>query len=147
MKKRKLGDSGVEVSPVGLGCWAIGGQFTMFGQQDGWGQVDDAESIRAIRRAAELGVTLFDTADAYGTGHSEEVLGQALRDMRKDVVLATKGGFVYDRGQRALTGQDFSPAYNPRRAGSVAGASRYGLYRPLSTAYRYDSGGSGGTGV
>lgn len=111
MKKRKLGESGVEVSPVGLGCWAIGGQFTMFGQQDGWGQVDDAESIRAIRRAAELGVTLFDTADAYGTGHSEEVLGQALRDMRKDVVLATKGGFVYDRGQRALTGQDFSPAY------------------------------------
>jgi len=111
MQKRKLGNSGIEVSPLGLGCWAIGGPFTMFGQQDGWGQVDDAESIRAIRRAVELGVTLFDTADAYGTGHSEEILGKALRERRKDVVLATKGGFVYDREQRALTGQDYSPRY------------------------------------
>ena len=111
MQKRKLGNSGIEVSPMGLGCWAIGGPFTMFGQQDGWGQVDDAESIRAIHRAMELGVTLFDTADAYGTGHSEEVLGKALRERRKDVVIATKGGFVYDRGQRALTGEDYSPRY------------------------------------
>ncbi len=111
MKKRILGNSGIAVSPMGLGCWAIGGPFTMFGQQDGWGQVDDSESIRAIRRAAELGVTLFDTADAYGTGHSEEVLGKALHALRKDVVIATKGGFVYDRENRALTGQDFSPRY------------------------------------
>lgn len=111
MEKRTLGNSGIEVSPMGLGCWAIGGPFTMFGQQDGWGQVDDAESIRAIQRAVELGVTLFDTADAYGTGHSEEILGKALRERRKDVVIATKGGFVYDREQRALTGQDYSPRY------------------------------------
>ena len=111
MEKRTLGSSGIEVSPLGLGCWAIGGPFTMFGQQDGWGQVDDAESIRAIQRAVELGVTLFDTADAYGTGHSEEILGKALRERRKDVVIATKGGFVYDREQRALTGQDYSPRY------------------------------------
>ena len=111
MKNRTLGNSGIEVSPMGLGCWAIGGPFRMFGQQDGWGQVDDAESIRAIHRAVELGVTLFDTADAYGTGHSEEVLGKALRERRKDVVIATKGGFVYDREQRALTGQDYSPRY------------------------------------
>jgi len=111
MEKRTLGNSGMEVSPLGLGCWAIGGPFTMFGQQDGWGQVDDAESIRAIQRAVELGVTLFDTADAYGTGHSEEILGKALRERRKDVVIATKGGFVYDREQRALTGQDYSPRY------------------------------------
>ena len=111
MEKRKLGNSGIEVSPLGLGCWALGGPFTMFGQQDGWGQVDDAESIRAIQRAVELGVTLFDTADAYGTGHSEEILGKALRERRKDVIIATKGGFVYDREQRALTGQDYSPRY------------------------------------
>ena len=111
MEKRTLGNSGIEVSPLGLGCWAIGGPFTMFGQQDGWGQVDDVESIRAIQRAVELGVTLFDTADAYGTGHSEEILGKALRERRKDVVIATKGGFVYDREQRALTGQDYSPRY------------------------------------
>lgn len=111
MEQRNLGNSGIKVSPMGLGCWAIGGPFTMFGQQDGWGQVDDAESIRAIRRAMELGVTLFDTADAYGTGHSEEVLGKALSRRRKDVVIATKGGFVYDRAQRALTGEDYSPRY------------------------------------
>ena len=111
MEKRMLGNSGIAVSPLGLGCWAIGGPFTMFGIQDGWGQVDDAESIRAIRRAADLGVTLFDTADAYGTGHSEEVLGKALRGIRAEAVIATKGGFTYDRAARALTGQDFSPAY------------------------------------
>ena len=73
--------------------------------------MDDAESIRAIHRAVELDVTLFDTADAYGTGHSEEILGKALRELRKDVVIATKGGFVYDREQRALTGEDYSPRY------------------------------------
>ena len=111
MEKRNLGGSNLVVSPLGLGCWAIGGPFTMFGQQDGWGDVDDAESVRAIRRAVDLGVTLFDTADAYGTGHSEEVLGQALAGVRQQVVLATKGGFVYDRETRSLTGQDWSPAY------------------------------------
>ena len=111
MEQRLLGNSDIAVSPLGLGCWAIGGPFTMDGHQDGWGQVDDAESIRAIRRAVELGVTLFDTADAYGTGHSEEVLGHALRDLRQSVVLVTKGGFTYDRATRALTGMDWSPAY------------------------------------
>ena len=111
MQKRKLGKSDLAVSPLGLGCWAIGGPFTMFGQQDGWGHVDDAESIRAIHRAVDLGVTLFDTADAYGTGHSEEVLGRALAGIRGEIVLATKGGFVYDRATRSLTGQDWSPQY------------------------------------
>lgn len=111
MEKRKLGRSDLAVSPLGFGCWAIGGPFTLFGQQDGWGHVDDAESIRAIRRAVDLGVTLFDTADAYGTGHSEEVLGRALAGIRDQIVLATKGGFVYDRATRSLTGQDWSPQY------------------------------------
>ncbi len=111
MGKRILGNSNIFVSPLGLGCWAIGGPFTMDGHQDGWGQVDDAESIRAIRRAVDLGVTLFDTADAYGTGHSEEVLGKAVKSMRHEVVIATKGGFTYDRDARALTGMDWSPAY------------------------------------
>ncbi|NCB29630.1 MAG: aldo/keto reductase [Clostridia bacterium] len=111
MEQRVLGDSGIAVSPLGLGGWAIGGPFTLEGHQDGWGSVDDAESIRAIHRAVELGVTLFDTADAYGTGHSEEVLGKALKDVRRNVVIATKGGFTYDRDKRALIGQDWSPAY------------------------------------
>lgn len=111
MSKRVLGKSGIEVSALGFGCWAIGGPFTMFGQSDGWGEVDDGESIRAIHRAIELGVTFFDTSDAYGTGHSEEVLGQALAGMRNRVVIATKGGYVHDRAQRALVGEDTTPAY------------------------------------
>jgi len=108
---RKLGGSGIKVSPMGLGCWAIGGLFTLFGQADGWGAVDDAESIRAVRRAVELGVSFFDTADAYGTGHSEEVLGKALKGMRSSVVIATKGGYVHDREKREIYGEDTSPAY------------------------------------
>lgn len=111
MRKRRLGKSGIEVSALGFGCWAIGGPFTMFGQADGWGEVDDRESVRAIRRAVDLGVNFFDTADAYGTGHSEEVLGEALRGMRDRVVIATKGGFVHDRAARALIGEDTTPAY------------------------------------
>jgi len=111
MSKRVLGKSGIEVSALGFGCWAIGGPFTMFGQPDGWGEVEDGESIRAIHRAIDLGVTFFDTSDAYGTGHSEEVLGKALRGMRDRVVIATKGGYLYDRKQRALIGEDTSPAY------------------------------------
>ena len=111
MQKRQLGKSGIEVSPLGFGCWAIGGPFTMFGLSDGWGQVDDFESIRAVRRAVDLGVNFFDTADAYGTGHSEEVLGEALQGMRDKVVIATKGGYVHDRAARALTGEDTTPAY------------------------------------
>jgi aryl-alcohol dehydrogenase-like predicted oxidoreductase len=70
--------TGVQVSALGLGCWAIGGLWTSNGRPAGWGEVDDAESIRAIRHALELGVTLFDTADVYGCGHSERVLGRAL---------------------------------------------------------------------
>lgn len=108
---RQLGRSGIEVSALGLGCWAIGGPFTMFGTPDGWGQVDDAESIRAIHAALDIGVTFFDTADAYGAGHSEEVLGQALADRRDRAVIATKFGFTHDADRRDLTGTDTSPAY------------------------------------
>ncbi len=110
-EKRLLGKSGIAVSALGFGCWAIGGPFRMFGLSDGWGDVDDGESVRAIRRAVEIGVNFFDTADAYGTGHSEEVLGRAVRGMRDRVVIATKGGFVHDREKRELVGEDTSPAY------------------------------------
>lgn len=108
---RRLGSSDLEVSPLGLGCWAIGGPFTMFGNPDGWGEVDDDESIAAIRRAVDLGVSFFDTADAYGTGRSEEVLGRALADQRDDVVIATKFGFTHDAVRRDLTGTDTSADY------------------------------------
>lgn len=108
---RRLGRSGIEISALGIGCWAIGGPFWAGTQPLGWGEVDDEESVRAIRRAVELGVTFFDTADAYGTGRSEEVVGRALADQRDDVVIATKFGFTHDAERRDLTGTDTSADY------------------------------------
>ncbi|MPZ85793.1 MAG: aldo/keto reductase [Actinophytocola sp.] len=108
--RRKLGD--IEVSALGFGCWAIGGPFSdAQGQPLGWGEVDDDESVRAVRRALDLGVTFFDTADVYGTGRSEEVLGRALAGRRDEVVIASKWGNTFDRGTTTLTGEDASPAY------------------------------------
>lgn len=93
MEYRKLGTSGLQVSVVGLGTWAIGGDF--------FGAVDDAESIRAIEAAVDEGINLIDTAPAYGAGHSETVVGEALAQIRgekplvatKVGVLRTGGGF------------------------------------------------------
>src|SRR5918996_5373580 len=88
MLQRDFGTrTGVQVSALGLGCWAIGGPFTSNGRPAGWGEVDDDESTRAIRHALDLGVTLFDTADVYGCGHSERVLGWALAGRRDEVVI------------------------------------------------------------
>jgi aryl-alcohol dehydrogenase-like predicted oxidoreductase len=112
--RRKLGRSGIEVSAMGLGCWAIGGEMWMDGRPDGWGEVDDAESIRAIRRALELGVNLLDTSDAYGTGHSEEVIGKAIAGRRDEVVISTKFGYVPSEGTRTLSGTCVDPAYVER---------------------------------
>jgi aryl-alcohol dehydrogenase-like predicted oxidoreductase len=103
------------VSALGFGCWAIGGEWqTPDGQPLGWGKVDDNESVRAVRRALDLGVTFFDTADAYGTGHSERVLGRALGKRRTDVVIATKWGNVFDEETRTANGQDDTPAFARR---------------------------------
>ncbi|MFI8227969.1 aldo/keto reductase [Streptomyces sp. NPDC085900] len=110
--KRTLGRSGTEVSALGFGCWAIGGEWSdLEGRPLGWGKVDDEESVRAIHRALDLGVTFFDTADVYGTGHSERVLGRALGKRRGDVVLATKWGNLFDETTRTLKGADVSPEY------------------------------------
>ncbi|MGW1952073.1 aldo/keto reductase [Streptomyces sp. NPDC001920] len=112
---RTLGRSGIEVSALGFGCWAVGGEWQAAdGQPLGWGKVDDEESVRAIRRALDLGVTFFDTADTYGAGHSERVLGRALGKRRADVVVATKWGNVFDEQTRTLTGADDSPQYARR---------------------------------
>ena len=73
MRTRRLGETGPELTTVGFGAWAIGGPWRF-----GWGEVDDDESIAAIRRAVELGVNWVDTAAVYGLGHSEEVVGRAL---------------------------------------------------------------------
>jgi aryl-alcohol dehydrogenase-like predicted oxidoreductase len=101
--KRKLGRSGIEVSALGLGCWAIGGPWTLNGGQAGWGVIDDDEALRAIQRAMELGVTFFDTAANYGAGHSERLLGQAVKGRRDQVVIATKFGYHVDEAAKAVT--------------------------------------------
>ena len=111
---RVLGRSGIKVSEVGFGCWAIGGPFTdsaSGGIPVGWREADEAESAAALRRAYELGITFFDTADVYGTGHSERVLGRALAGHRDEVVIATKFGNTFDAARRTMTGQDVSAAY------------------------------------
>ena len=100
MMQRILGSSGAPVSAMGMGCWAIGGPWLMRGNQAGWGDVDDDESIRAIHRALELGITFFDTAANYGSGHSERVLGRALAGRRDRVVIATKFGYLVDEETR-----------------------------------------------
>ncbi len=109
MFRRTLGRSGIEISAMGLGCWAIGGPFWKNGQPVGWGQVNDDESIRAIHRALEWGVTFFDTAAVYGCGHSERVLGTALAGRRDQVVIATKFGQVFNEETRQVLGYDTSP--------------------------------------
>lgn len=108
---RTLGRTGRELSSLGMGCWAIGGPWTFDGAAAGWGSVDDAESVRAVRTAVDLGVTLFDTADVYGCGHSERVLGKALASVRDDVVIATKGGLLFDEATRSGSGADASPGH------------------------------------
>ena len=87
MRYRLLGQSGIEASVVAFGAWAVGGWW--------WGGADDSESIAAIRRALDLGINFIDTAPAYGMGHSEEVVGKAIKGRRDEVVLATKCGLVW----------------------------------------------------
>jgi aryl-alcohol dehydrogenase-like predicted oxidoreductase len=110
MEQRVIGDR--EVSALGFGCWAIGGPFSDGeGKPLGWGEVDDDESIAAVRRAIELGVTFFDTADIYGAGHSERVLGRAVAGHRDELVIASKWGNVFDEDAKARTGQNQTPEY------------------------------------
>lgn len=103
---RKLGRSGIEVSPLGMGCWAIGGPWTINGSPAGWSVVDDAESTRAIHRALELGANFFDTAANYGAGHSEHLLGKAIQGRRDQVVIATKFGYQVDEAAKTVMNYD-----------------------------------------
>jgi len=91
MEYRILGNSDLQVSEICFGCWAIGGI--------GWGVVQDEDSIAALRRAFELGINFYDTADVYGVGHSEEILAEALGDKRDRIIIATKGGRTYRDGR------------------------------------------------
>jgi len=100
MQYRTLGRTGLRVSDVGFGAMTIGGEI--------FGATDDQESLRALHRALDMGMNFIDTADAYGRGHSEELLGRLLKTRRNEVVLATKGGnqFTIRQGLR-----NFDPDY------------------------------------
>ena len=97
METRKPGNSDLPLSPVGFGAWAIGGA----GWEFSWGQQDDAESIAAILRALELGVNWIDTAAVYGTGHSEEVVAQAMKQWKgKRPYIFTKCTLRWDENRK-----------------------------------------------
>jgi methylglyoxal reductase len=101
---REIGSSGVSASAVGLGTWAIGGWM--------WGGTDEAESISAIHASLDAGVTLIDTAPAYGMGRAEEIVGKALEGRREQAIIATKCGLVWhtDKG-RHFFDQDGKPVH------------------------------------
>lgn len=82
MRYRKLGRTGLEVSEIGFGAWGIGGKY--------WGRTDDHLSLRSLLRAFELGINFVDTALAYGDGHSERLVGQAIREFQETIYVATK---------------------------------------------------------
>jgi len=103
MQKRKLGKSTLEVSAIGLGCM---GMSFAYGSPE---ERDEQESIATIHRAIELGVTFFDTAEAYGPYTNEELLARALQGQRDRVVIATKFGFRFEKG--AIAGMDSRPEH------------------------------------
>ena len=109
MLTRKLGRSDIEVSALGMGCWAIGGPFWRSGRPIGWGEVDDNQSIAALEKALEMGATFFDTSDVYGCGHSERLLGKLFVGRRDSVVIATKFGNIFDEQTRQVTGASGAP--------------------------------------
>jgi aryl-alcohol dehydrogenase-like predicted oxidoreductase len=127
MKTRKLGSQGLTVSELGLGC---------MGMSEFYGAVDETESIRTIHRALDLGVNLLDTADMYGKGANEQLVGKAIKDRRDRVVLATKFGIVRTDDSR-FRGISGSPEYV--RSACDASLQRLGVdYIDLYYQHRVD---------
>ncbi len=128
MQSRPLGSSGIEVSRIGLGTNYVGGYGL-------YAEIDEDEGVRLVHRAMDLGVTFLDTADIYGFGRSEELVGKAIADRRSDVVLATKGANAFENGER--TGVNNEPAY--LRAALEASLKRLGTdYVDLYYIHRFD---------
>jgi aryl-alcohol dehydrogenase-like predicted oxidoreductase len=92
MTRRTLGQSDLQITPIGVGAWAIGGGQWEFG----WGSQDDEESVAAIQAGLDLGINWIDTAAVYGLGHSETVVGRALRELRTRPYVFTKCSLVWD---------------------------------------------------
>ena len=112
MNLRRLGPDGPLTSAIGMGTWALGGPTSAGGQPVGWGRSDDrAQAAAALRAAFDGGITLFDTADAYGCGTSERLIGEALGSRRDEITLVSKWGNVIDEETRQIVGSNASPAY------------------------------------
>ena len=106
MQYRALETTGLTVSEIGMGTWELGGQE--------WGDIDEGAAIRLLRYAYEKGITLYDTADQYGSGRSERLLGQAFAEMQDRVVIATKVGYEIDSDGWVSQGWE-RPAFNTSR--------------------------------
>ena len=107
MQYRKFGNTDLLVSEIGFGAWAIGGGAMIGSTAIGWGDTDDNVSIKAIHTALDAGINFFDTADIYGLGHSEELLGETIGN-KKEVIIATKVGNVSRNDQFTV---DYSKEY------------------------------------
>lgn len=97
MQKRRLGTTDLDLTVIGLGTWAIGGPWEF-----GWGPQDDADSVATMIAAFEEGINWFDTAPAYGCGHSETVVGRALKEIGEELTIATKCGILWDDKRRKV---------------------------------------------
>ncbi|MGK3959547.1 aldo/keto reductase [Sorangium sp. So ce118] len=130
--KRRWERAGIETSALGLGCWPSAGKWNDPAASWEWHGTDDAESVRAIRAGIDAGVTLLDTADVYGSGHSEVLVGKAIQEIRDRVTLATKFGHLFEEKHANLGRTDASPAYIRRAVeGSLRrlGTDRIDLYQ------------------
>lgn len=107
MQYRKFGNTNLLVSEIGFGAWAIGGGAMIGNTSIGWGDSDDRVSVQAIHAAMDAGINFFDTADIYGVGHSEKLIGETI-GKRKDIIIATKVGNVSRNEQFTI---DYSKAY------------------------------------
>ena len=127
MKTRKLGNTGIDIPAIGLGC---------MGMSSVYGAADDATSIAVIHRALELGINFLDTADIYGAGGNEELVGRAIKGKRDQVVLATKFGNVIKGSWADGKGYDIdgSPAYVKQAARGEPPAAGRGDDRSLLPA-------------
>lgn len=98
IEKRALGKSDIKITKIGVGLWAIGGSE--------WGEVDDRQSLDMITAALDLGINFFDTADVYGNGHSEKLLGKAMQGRRDKFIVATKIGWLGFDGDKVVSAYD-----------------------------------------
>ncbi len=128
MQFRKFGNTDLLVSEIGFGAWAIGGAAQVGQTAIGWGDTDDQVSVKAIHAALDAGINFFDTADIYGLGHSEKMIGEQLGN-RNDIIIATKVGNV-------ARNEQFTTDYSKQYILQACEASLKRLHRPVIDYYQ-----------